>query len=138
MRYRTHLSVAILSLAIDIRSSVLVAADMLVIGVLIELPPFTEPLGVDADAEASLIPAAFFAAFSASRFCLEAEGGMAGRSGARSYVKTGLNLHMAGAVAMSPEAHVYGTYQAFLAHSLTGHIYVRLQDETYHVRRAFI
>lgn len=46
-------------------------------GVLTELPPLTEPVGVDA--EGSVEPFAFeacFAAFSARRFCLEAEGAM--------------------------------------------------------------
>ena len=64
------------NLAIEDRSSVLLAALTLVSGV---LPPFTEPVGVDVDVVASA-PAAsaafFFAAFSASLFCFEAEGGM--------------------------------------------------------------
>ena len=70
-----HLSVAIFSRAIDIRSSRLAAllppALMLVRGV---LPPFGE--SVIEDAVWSLVPvvAAFFAAFSASRFCFEDEG----------------------------------------------------------------
>ena len=69
-----------------VRSSLLVAADMLVSGVLIVLPallpallPFTEPFGVsvDPDVVASDLPfAACFAAFSARRFCFDAEGGM--------------------------------------------------------------
>ena len=50
---------------------------MLVNGV---LAPFTEPAGVELDGEASPSPLAmlafFFAAFSARRFCLEAEGAM--------------------------------------------------------------
>lgn len=51
---------------------------MLVSGV---LAPFTEPAGVELDGEASpsaplAMLAFFFAAFSARRFCLEAEGGM--------------------------------------------------------------
>jgi hypothetical protein len=65
--------------AIVDRSSVLFAADRLVMGVLIVLPPLTEPVGVDVDVEASvplLIAADFFAAFSARRFCLDAEGAM--------------------------------------------------------------
>ena len=53
---------------------------MLVSGV---LAPFTEPAGVELDGETSpapspplAMPAFFFAAFSARRFCLEADGGM--------------------------------------------------------------
>jgi hypothetical protein len=73
-----HLSVAIFSLAIESKSSVLLAALILVIGVLIALPPFTEPAGVDVDVDPStpFTPADFLAAFSARRFCLEAEGAM--------------------------------------------------------------
>ena len=65
-----------------VRSSLLVAADMLVSGVLIVLPallPFTEPFGVsvEPDVVASDLPlAACFAAFSASRFCFDADGAM--------------------------------------------------------------
>ena len=80
---RTHRSVAIWSFAIALRSSWLVAADMLVSGVLVALP-LTEPVGVvpvgvDVLVEASVsLPALFFAdcfaAFSASRFCFDAEG----------------------------------------------------------------
>ncbi len=47
----------------------------LVRGVLLVLP-FTEPVGVEAVVEAVPAAAAFFAAFSASRFCFEAEGGI--------------------------------------------------------------
>ena len=47
----------------------------LVKGVMV--PPFTEPAGVEVDVEASVGPAAFFfAAFSARRFCFDAEGGI--------------------------------------------------------------
>lgn len=64
-----------LSLAIDVKSSVLLAALTLVRGVLMALPPFTEPAGVDVDGDVlPAIPAFFFAAFSARRFCFEAEG----------------------------------------------------------------
>jgi len=48
-------------------------------GVFAELPPKTEPAGVDVEVEASGVPftfAACFAAFSARRFCFEVEGGM--------------------------------------------------------------
>ena len=81
---RTHRSVAIWSFAIALRSSWLVAADMLVSGVLVALP-LMEPVGVDVlvDASASL-PALFFAdcfaAFSASRFCFDAEGAIVATS----------------------------------------------------------
>jgi len=41
------------------------------------VPPFTEPVGVEVDVEGSVKAAAFFfAAFSARRFCFDAEGGM--------------------------------------------------------------
>ena len=64
----------------DVISSWLVAADKLVNGVLSELPPF-EPGGVDEETEKSatleFALAACFAAFSARRFCFEAEGGIA-------------------------------------------------------------
>ena len=71
-----HLSVAIFSRAKDIKSSRLTAflwpPLRLVRGV---LPPFGEL--VIEDAVWSLVPvAAFFAAFSASRFCFEEEGGI--------------------------------------------------------------
>lgn len=68
---------AICSFAIDGRSSWLVAADKLVNGVLSELPPFVEPGGVDEEIEGSaalLTLEACFAAFSARRFCFDAEG----------------------------------------------------------------
>jgi len=62
----------------DMRSSVLaallLAPLMLVSGV---FAPFTEVAGVDVDVEGSVPPAAFFAAFSASLFCFDAEGAMA-------------------------------------------------------------
>lgn len=64
---------AICNLAIDVRSSVLLAADTLVSGVLIALP-VTDPAGVDAVVVAPLSLADCFAAFSASRFCFEEEG----------------------------------------------------------------
>jgi hypothetical protein len=73
----THRSVAMVSLAIDVRSSVLLAVLMLVSGVLVALPPLTESAGVDVDGEdLPAIVAFFFAAFSARRFCFEAEGGI--------------------------------------------------------------
>jgi hypothetical protein len=52
---------------------------MLVSGVLNTLPPLTEPAGVDVDVDPSppFTPADFLAAFSARRFCFEAEGAMA-------------------------------------------------------------
>lgn len=52
---------------------------MLVIGVLTLLLPLTEPVGVVVDVDGSVLPftpAAFFAAFSASRFCFDADGAM--------------------------------------------------------------
>ncbi len=72
------LSVAICSFAIDVRSSWLVAADRLDSGVLMELPPFVEPGGVDEVREEAtvLALAACLAAFSARRFCFDADGGM--------------------------------------------------------------
>ena len=76
------LSVAICSFAIDVRSSWLVAADRLVSGVLTELPPllppFVEPGGVDELTEEPIVLdlAACLAAFSARRFCFDADGGM--------------------------------------------------------------
>jgi len=73
-----YLSVAIFSFAIDVRSSWLVAADRLVKGVLTELPPFVEPGGVDDSVGLALALAARFAAFSAKRFCFDADvGGIA-------------------------------------------------------------
>lgn len=58
-----------------VRSSALVAADVLVRGVPTnELPPLTDPLGVDVEVDFPLAFAEPFAAFSASRFCLDAEG----------------------------------------------------------------
>jgi hypothetical protein len=70
-----------LSLAIDMRSSELPALLfiplILVKGV---LAPLTEPAGVDVEGESSPLgppPAFFFAAFSASRFCFDAEGAIA-------------------------------------------------------------
>lgn len=69
-----------LSLAMDIRSSVLPALLfiplMLVNGV---LAPLTEPVGVDVavgELSPGPPPAFFLAAFSARRFCFEAEGGI--------------------------------------------------------------
>ena len=79
LNLRTHLSVAIRSLAIELKSSVLFAADTLLKGVLVALPS-TEPVGVDVEGEAD-VPfcfAACFAAFSANLFCLDAEGGIFG------------------------------------------------------------
>ena len=76
---KTYLSVAMLSLAMDIRSSELPALLfiplILVKGV---LAPLTEPVGVDVRGELSpsgLPPAFFLAAFSAKRFCFEDERG---------------------------------------------------------------
>jgi hypothetical protein len=60
----------------DVKSSELLAALTLVSGVLVALPPLTESAGVDVDEELVPKPAFFFAAFSARRFCFEAEGGM--------------------------------------------------------------
>ena len=82
---RTDLSVAICSLAIELRSSWLVAAEVFVSGVLAELP-LAEPVGVEpVVVEASVsLPLTFadcLAAFSARRFCFEAEGAMAFVSG---------------------------------------------------------
>ena len=75
-----YLCVAICSFAIDVRSSWLVAADRLVKGVLSELPPFVEPGGVsevtDESTGLALALAACFAAFSARRFCFDADGGI--------------------------------------------------------------
>ena len=69
-----HRSVAILSFAIELRSSLLVFADRLVIGVLASLL-IVESGGVDP--VAMLLPLAdCLAAFSARRFCLDAEGAM--------------------------------------------------------------
>lgn len=48
---------------------------MLVIGVLIALP-LVEPAGVVDDEAVPPMPAFFFAAFSASLFCFDAEGGI--------------------------------------------------------------
>lgn len=60
----------------EVRSSVLFAAETLVSGVLAALP-VTEPVGVEADVAVSLYCfAACFAAFSASLFCFDAEGGI--------------------------------------------------------------
>jgi len=70
-----------LSLAMDKRSSwllVLLGIPLLLVkGV---LRPFTEPVGVDMRLEGLVLeaPAAFFAALSCSRFCLDAEGAMIG------------------------------------------------------------
>lgn len=77
---RAYRLVAICNFAMDVRSSVLAAADTLVRGVLVELP-FTEPFGVEVEVDASVpfavLPfVACFAAFSARRFCFDAEGGM--------------------------------------------------------------
>ena len=62
-----HLSVAILSLAIESKLLELLAALLLVSGVLIALPPLTEPAGIDVevDPSAPLTPADFLASFSA-------------------------------------------------------------------------
>jgi hypothetical protein len=64
-----------------VRSSVLVAAEVFVSGVPTVLP-LTEPLGVDVDVSVPVdFPLALaepFAAFSANRFCFDAEGAMVG------------------------------------------------------------
>ena len=82
-RQNTHRSVAICSFAIALRSSWLVAADVFVSGVPAVLPlTDPEPVGVDVPvvvdasppAAAPLAFADCFAAFSARRFCFEAEG----------------------------------------------------------------
>lgn len=77
-----HLSVAIWSFAIEVKSSVLVAAERLVSGVFVALPLVDPdgvvPVGVDAVSLAPLLFAACFAAFSASRFCFDADGGISG------------------------------------------------------------
>lgn len=57
------------------KSSRLFEALTLVRGVLVLLP-FSEPVGVEVVVEAVPATEAFFAAFSASRFCFEAEGGI--------------------------------------------------------------
>lgn len=72
------LSVAIWSFAIELRSSWLVAAEVFVSGVFTD-EPFTEPEGVEVPVvvDASVAPLPFadcFAAFSARRFCFDAEG----------------------------------------------------------------
>ena len=76
-RTETHLSVAKLSLAMDMRSSwltfLLPRALRLVRGV--EAPPLVDSAGVEVPV-ALEPPAAFLAAFSARRFCLDAEGGI--------------------------------------------------------------
>lgn len=72
---RYYLSVAKLSLAIALRSSVLFAVLILVNGVPIALP-LVEPAGVVEEDAVPPTPALFFAAFSASLFCFEAEGGI--------------------------------------------------------------
>lgn len=74
----THRSVAIWSFAIELRSSWLVAADVFVSGVFTD-EPFTEPEGVEVPVvvDASVAPLPFadcFAAFSARRFCFDADG----------------------------------------------------------------
>jgi hypothetical protein len=79
----TNLSVASFSFSMEFNSSVLVAADKLVSGVLTELPPLTDPVGVvvvvDVVDDASCVEpfcfAACLAAFSANRFCLDADCG---------------------------------------------------------------
>ena len=74
-----HRSVAICSFSIAFKLSVLVAADLLDSGVFTELSPFTEPEGVVVDVPVVVLSppltfAACFAAFSAMRFCFDAEG----------------------------------------------------------------
>lgn len=72
----THRSVAICSFAMLVRSSRLAAADKLVRGVLVALLPLTDVAGVDEVASFGPLDAAF-AAFSANRFCLDADGAIA-------------------------------------------------------------
>ena len=71
-----YLSVASLSFSIALRSSVLHAADKLVRGVVAKLP-LTDPVGVDVavDEPVAFCLAACLAAFSARRFCLDADWG---------------------------------------------------------------
>ena len=71
-----YLSVASLSFSIALRSSVLPAADKLVRGVFTALPS-TDPVGVDVavDEPPTFCLAACFAAFSARRFCFDADWG---------------------------------------------------------------
>lgn len=72
-----HRSVAIASLAMDVlRSSVLAFAERDVRGVLGLLLPFSDPPGVDSEVAVPFALRVPFAAFSARRFCLEADGGM--------------------------------------------------------------
>lgn len=63
----------------DVRSSWLVAAETLVKGVFTELPLTEEAVAVDVDAS-DLPLDACFAAFSARRFCFDAEGAMVDES----------------------------------------------------------
>lgn len=87
-----------------VRSSVLVAADKLVSGVLIVLPvllPFTE-LGVPVEPDvvaSDLLLADCFAAFSARRFCFAADAGgmVVGREEVRARVALrALHVHRSG------------------------------------------
>jgi len=59
----------------DVRSSVLLAAEMLVSGVW-EMLPGAESMGVEVVVEVPFCFEACFAAFSASLFCFDAEGGI--------------------------------------------------------------
>jgi hypothetical protein len=76
-----HRSVARASLAMDVlRSSVLAFTEREVRGVLAVLLPFSEPPGVDSEVAVPFALRVPFAAFSARRFCLDAEGGMVSMS----------------------------------------------------------
>lgn len=66
---------AICNFAIDVKSSVLLAAETPVSGVLAVLS-VTDGVGVDPDVVPPDCFAACFAAFSANRFCLEVDGAM--------------------------------------------------------------
>lgn len=78
-----YLSVASFSFSMALRSSILAEADTFVRGVFAELPA-TDPVGVDVvvDEAPAFCLAACLAAFSARRFCFDADwGAMSGMSG---------------------------------------------------------
>lgn len=54
----------------------LAAAERLVRGVLAALPPFSDPIGVDSEVAVPLALRVPLAAFSANRFCFDADGAM--------------------------------------------------------------
>lgn len=70
---------ALLSAAIEtfVRSSWLLLSERLLRGVLSDEVPSSDSVGVDPDTVLPLALAVPFAAFSAKRFCLEAEGAIA-------------------------------------------------------------